>query len=59
MLVDDIAKETSYSRRTVARRLEKMRENHVLLKSKIDKRIITQKYSSLSSAIDAAAINDR
>lgn len=159
MLVDDIAKETSYSRRTVARRLEKMRENHVLqlftimpnlsslrltgymefiviihirissrqsilerihreldeylfltadwihkevivavffaanistvnlilkrlesydevnkvesfittslrfyqdwLKSKIDKRIITQKHSSLSSTIDTAAINDR
>lgn len=30
MLVEDIAKETSLSRKTVARRLEKMRENHVL-----------------------------
>ena len=30
MPVEDIAKETSLSRKTVARRLEKMRENHVL-----------------------------
>jgi DNA-binding Lrp family transcriptional regulator len=30
MPVEDIAKETSLSRKTVARRLEKMRENHIL-----------------------------
>src|SRR5919199_4946023 len=30
MLVEDIAKETSLSAKTVARRLEKMRENHIL-----------------------------
>ena len=30
MPVEDIAKETSLSRKTVARRLDKMRENHVL-----------------------------
>ena len=30
MSAEDIAKETSLSPRTVARRLEKMRENHVL-----------------------------
>ena len=30
MLVEDVAKETSLSAKTVARRLEKMRENHIL-----------------------------
>jgi DNA-binding Lrp family transcriptional regulator len=30
MPVEDIAKETSFSRKTVARRLEKMKENHIL-----------------------------
>ena len=30
MLAKDIAKETSLSSKTVARRLEKMRENHIL-----------------------------
>jgi DNA-binding Lrp family transcriptional regulator len=30
MLVEDIAKETSLSAKTVSRRLEKMRENHIL-----------------------------